>query len=469
MIIAVTGSGGKTTRIHELARKYRMEGKKVLVTTTTHMSLEKGCDLSGEVSSICRKLETDGYCMAGLLAEEGKMGPLPKEVYEKVCNFADEVLVEADGSRGKPVKYPAEYEPVIPDNAEEIQVVTGFSAIGKSVKEAGHRVEPILQALGVSEDYLLEGKDLQTLVEKGYTKPLRSRYPKKKVRVCPGQVNTLYERALAQFFAEEKDGSALDPAWFAGKPKLVVLGGGHVGKEVAYLGSFLDFEVTVVDDREEFVRKDLFPEADHLYCHDFETLEEILPKEKNTFYVVVTRGHAADRSCVCQILNREFSYLGMIGSRLKVKKTLELLKEQGFSEEQLERIHAPIGLKIGARTPEEIAVSIAAELIQEKNKDSVGSLPSELAEAEEEGVLCIITQKSGSAPRGVGTMMLVTKEKVIGTIGGGVLEQRVIEQAGKVCRIMEEDYDLSNQESAALGMICGGSNRILYVPLYGKY
>lgn len=469
MIIAVAGSGGKTTRIHKLAEKYRMEGKKVLVTTTTHMRLENGCDLSGEADSICRKLETEGYCMAGLLAEEGKMGPLPKEVYEKVCGFADEVLVETDGSRGKPVKYPAEDEPVIPDNAGEIQIVTGFSAIGKSVKEAGHRIEPILQALGVSEEHLLDAKDLQTLIEKGYTGPLRKNYPEKKVTVCPGQVTTLYERALAQFFAEEKDVSVLDPVWFGGKPKLVVLGGGHVGKEVARLGSFLDFEVTVIDDREEFVRKELFPEADHLYCHDFETLEEILPTDKNTFYVVVTRGHAADRSCVAQILNREFSYLGMIGSRLKVKKTLELLAEQGFLEEQLKRIHAPIGLKIGARTPEEIAVSIAAELILEKNRDSGSSLSSELAAAKDEGILCIIIRKTGSAPRDIGTMMLVAGEKIIGTIGGGVLEKRVIEQARKVRRITEESYDLSNEESAALGMICGGSNRILYVPLYENY
>lgn len=466
MMIAIVGSGGKTTRLHKLAEQYRAEGKKVLVTTTTHMLMEKDCDLSGNAESIREKLETYGYCMAGLAAEEGKIRPLPKAVYEEVCRFADIVLVEADGSRGLPVKYPGAHEPVIPENAEEIQIVVGLSALGKPLKEVSHRKELVKNALGVSEETLLEPKHLQLLLKKGYVEPLRSRYPEKVIKICPGQVNTLYEKAVSQFLKEEKEVSVLNSAWFETKPKLVVLGGGHVGRKIAHLGSFLDFEVTVIDDREEFVTREAFPEASHLYCHEFDNVEEILPEEKNTFYVVVTRGHAADRVCVAQILKRNFAYLGMIGSKIKVAKTLELLKEQGFSEEQLSMIHAPIGLKIGARTPSEIAVSIAAELIQEKNTRFCSTMTAELAETKKSGVLCVITEKTGSAPRDAGSMMLVTEEGIIGSIGGGILEKTVVEQAKKINHITSEGYDLSNRESAALGMICGGTNHILYIPLY---
>ena len=129
MIIAVVGSGGKTTRIHKLAEDYRKKGKKVLVTTTTHMFAEEDCELSGNVERIIKKLEDCGYCMAGLPAEGGKMKSLDEETYEKICQFAEVVLVEADGSKGLPVKFPSEREPVIPKNAEEIHIVTGVSAI----------------------------------------------------------------------------------------------------------------------------------------------------------------------------------------------------------------------------------------------------------------------------------------------------------------------------------------------------
>ena len=108
-VIAVVGAGGKTTRIHNLTKQYREEGKRVLVTTTTHMYREEGCILSGNVEEIIQRLDTCGYCMAGLPAEDGKMKGLLKEVYEKVCDFAEVVLVEADGSKGYPVKYPADH------------------------------------------------------------------------------------------------------------------------------------------------------------------------------------------------------------------------------------------------------------------------------------------------------------------------------------------------------------------------
>ncbi len=465
MIIAVVGSGGKTTRIHTLMERYRKEGKKVLVTTTTHMYREEGCELSGSVEQIREKLEVYGYCMAGLPAEDGKIKALPLEVYEAVCEYADVVLVEADGSKGLPVKFPAEHEPVIPENIDEIHIVTGLSALGKPLKEVSHRKVLVQDCLGISEDTCLKPEHLQKLLEKGYVEPLKEKYPEKIIKICPGQANSLYERAVAALLREEKDMSILNPAWFEVKPKLVILGGGHVGKEIAKLGSYLEFEVTVIDDRPEFVTKEAILEADYLHFHEFDTVEEILPETDNAFYVVVTRGHAADRVCVEKLLKRNYAYLGMIGSKKKITATYEILRENGFTEEKIGSIHAPIGLKIGARTPSEIAVSVAAELILEKNKNTCSTLSAELANTRKKGILCIIIEKHGSSPRGEGSMMLVTENGMLGSIGGGILECRVVEDAKKITSVTIEDYQLSNEESAVMGMICGGSNKILFIPL----
>ena len=184
MIIAVVGAGGKTTRIHNLAEQYRKLGKKVLVTTTTHMYRENDCILSGDVEEIIDKLTSCGYCMAGMPAQHGKMQSLPKDVYEQVCTCADVVLVEADGSKGMPVKFPADHEPVIPDNVTEIHVVMGLRAIGHPIKDVCHRMELVLKCLEVTEDTLLTMEHLQKLVEEGYVKPLEKTYPKVSLKIC---------------------------------------------------------------------------------------------------------------------------------------------------------------------------------------------------------------------------------------------------------------------------------------------
>lgn len=183
LVIAVVGSGGKTTRIHKLTEKYRNQGKKVFVTTTTHMYEEPGCILSGNMEEIVAKLNTCGYCMAGLSAENGKIKALALEVYEAVCEYADIVLVEADGSKGKPVKFPAEHEPVIPTNVDEIHIVTGLCAVGKPLKEVCHRKELVQKCLGVSEDTILTKEHLEMLLQKGYVEPLKKEYPKAAIKI----------------------------------------------------------------------------------------------------------------------------------------------------------------------------------------------------------------------------------------------------------------------------------------------
>ena len=183
MIIAVVGAGGKTTRIHNLAEQYRKLGKKVLVTTTTHMYREDDCILSGNVEEIIDRLTSCGYCMAGMPAQQGKIQSLPKIVYDQVCAYADVVLVEADGSKGYPAKYPAAHEPVIPDNATEIHIVMGLRAIGHPIKEVCHRMDQVMKCLGGSEDTLLTMEHIQKLVEEGYVKPLEKTYPKVSLKI----------------------------------------------------------------------------------------------------------------------------------------------------------------------------------------------------------------------------------------------------------------------------------------------
>lgn len=280
------------------------------------------------------------------------------------------------------------------------------------------------------------------------------------------QNETLYERVLAEFQKEGKDASVLEREWFQLQPKLVLCGGGHVAVEIAKIAQILDFHVQVIDDREEFACTENFPDAEEVCCHSFEDLSEVFPKEENVYYVVVTRGHAADQICVEQILKRSYAYLGMIGSKTKVKKTFEILLEKGFSQEQIDRVHAPIGLPIMAQTPEEIAVSIFAEIIACKNSKSNSTMSKELNQSKEAGTLCIITAKSGSSPRCAGSMMLVKEDGgILGSIGGGVLEHEAMAYAKGVTEIVVKEYDLSNRESAELGMICGGSNQVIFIPV----
>lgn len=466
MLIAVVGSGGKTTRIHRLRDHYLSQGKTVFVGTTTHMRIEKETILDPSVEEIKERFEKQKYCMAGTsIAGTSKIGPLSDEILKQAAELADVVLVEADGSRGRPVKYPGSHEPVIPKIVDEIHIVTGLSALGKTCGDAVHRKDLVLECLGIKEDEVLEPIHLQRLVTEGYVKPLRRRYPNARISVCPGQIQTLYEKVAARFLQEEKDVSLIQRDWFSSQPKLVIFGAGHVAAALLKLAKFLNFYTIILDDRKEFADKTKLPEADEVYCCDFQSLEGYLPKGSRHYYVVVTRGHAADEVCVKKVLERSYAYLGMIGSKKKVKATFESLQHQGYSKKIVESIHAPIGLSIGARTPEEIAVSIAAELIQIKNQGTVSTMTKELLETKENGILCIIIQKTGSSPRGVGSMMLIGNNQIIGSIGGGILEKEVIDTAPKIKEITIKDFSLSNEEGADLGMICGGTNRILFVPV----
>jgi xanthine dehydrogenase accessory factor len=147
-------------------------------------------------------------------------------------------------------------------------------------------------------------------------------------------------------------------------PVLYVFGGGHVSKEIVPLASRVGFKTIVIDDRSEFADPSLFPGAWQVRHSGFEGLLDQLAVDDASYLVIVTRGHIHDKTVLAQALKSSARYVGMIGSRRKRNLIYEKLLEEGFTKQDLERVHAPIGLAIGAETPEEIAVSIVAELIQ---------------------------------------------------------------------------------------------------------
>jgi xanthine dehydrogenase accessory factor len=149
----------------------------------------------------------------------------------------------------------------------------------------------------------------------------------------------------------------------AGAPRLIVFGGGHVGARVAEAAAFAGWRVTVVDDRPDFADPARLPFAEQAVVCDFHDLPATLGVDADTYIVVATRGHQHDALIVEQLARRDVRYLGMLGSRRKVALTWRLLAGAGVPSERLEAIHAPIGMSIGADTPEEIAVSIVAEMI----------------------------------------------------------------------------------------------------------
>ena len=145
--------------------------------------------------------------------------------------------------------------------------------------------------------------------------------------------------------------------------RLIICGGGHVSLALAHMASILDFDITVIDDREEFTRPELFPGAWRVLLADFSSLEKTLTVRREDYIAVMTRGHLCDTEVERFALQTEASYIGVVGSRKKAAFVREKLTAEGYTKEQLDRVITPIGLPIGSETPAEIAVSIAAQLI----------------------------------------------------------------------------------------------------------
>lgn len=155
--------------------------------------------------------------------------------------------------------------------------------------------------------------------------------------------------------------------------RLVIVGAGHIGVPLARLGSLLDFRVSVLDDRPEFATPERFPYAETVVGAYSETLAA-LPMGRDSYVVLVTRGHVHDVACLEVMVSRSVAYVGMIGSRTRVRTVMRHLAEKGHPADRLREIHAPIGLDLGARTPAEIALSIMAQIVLVRRGGSGASL-----------------------------------------------------------------------------------------------
>ena len=331
------------------------------------------------------------------------------------------------------------------NKGEEVALITKYNLETKKVEKNIYNLEE------------LEGKNLE-YVNKAKEKNLIANIKKNDE-----------ESVLAEVFKREH--------------RLIVFGAGHVGYHLCHFASKVGFNTIVVDDRPYFANKEKFGDDIQVICNTFENAFEILDIHEEDYVVIVTRGHKHDKFCLEKILSLdELNYIGMIGSKRRVKIMKEELIEEGYSKEKIENIYSPIGLNIGAVTPEEIAISILAEIISVKrigklavknepikvsnscelNKDVLEALAK--SQNEKMSLVTVISTK-GSTPRKAGSKMIVYDSgKIIGTIGGGCAEAKIIKDAALMAgskNLKIETIDMTGEIAEEEGMVCGGKMTVL--------
>ena len=282
------------------------------------------------------------------------------------------------------------------------------------------------------------------------------------------------------------DGSRIYSEVLGSTKKLVICGGGHVSMPVIRMGKMIGMHVTVLEDRLQFAQNAKREEADEVICDSYESALEKIPGDADTYFVIVTRGHSFDTECLRAIAPKPHAYIGMIGSRRRTAIVKEGLKAEGIDAGVLDSVYTPIGLSIGAKTPEEIAVAIIAEIISVKNgRQQTGGYPKEILrgilEEDEthrmpEGqepradaagrILATIVTRKGSAPREAGAKMLIRSDgSFVGTIGGGCVEADVITRARQLLLSDEQSelipVDMTADAAEEEGMVCGGTVEVL--------
>ncbi len=237
---------------------------------------------------------------------------------------------------------------------EEAALVTIVSATGSTPREEGAKmlVKPDGSILGTIGGGSLEAQviaEAVKVIKQGKPKRLHMSLTAKEAEevgmICGGDLEVFIEPVLTP-------------------STLYIFGGGHISLPLAKMGKLLGFKIAVIDDRADFAHPDRFPEADILLAEDLARAFPQLKIDKSSYIVIVTRGHQHDEQVLEWAVGTAAKYIGMIGSQTKVKTVFSHLLAKGISQEQLDRVHAPIGLEIEAQTPEEIAVSILAEVIK---------------------------------------------------------------------------------------------------------
>ena len=253
--------------------------------------------------------------------------------------------------------------------------------------------------------------------------------------------------------------------------RLYVVGGGHVGASVVRLAKLLGLPVCALEDRPEFAGQLRQAGADPVLCLPFEEGLAAVSGGAECYFVVVTRAHSCDVQCLTAILQKPAAYVGMMGSRGRAALVRRQLTEAGLDPARVEQLHAPIGLAIGAKTAEEIALSILAQIVQVKSTRSLTEgFPPAILEAfralQTPAVLATIVSRHGSTPREVGSKMLVLPEgRAVGSVGGGIMEYRIQQLAGKMLAGAAAPAQLADLTTDGTGddaaiAACGGSMQV---------
>ena len=296
-------------------------------------------------------------------------------------------------------------------------------------------------------------------------------------------INRVIERKLPELF-KDKEGNQILLEPFFPESRIIIFGGGNISDHLVRLAADVGFKVTVVDDRLSYANKERFPKATEVICESFESVFDKLKVHRNDYVVIVTRGHKYDKECLREVLNVRPEYLGMIGSKRRVKGIKEQLIEEGYDDNLLDSMCSPIGFRIGGITPLEIAISIISQIIAQKRlgvsdmvscanakrrvnySDIDRKVLENLAEVEEEKkAIVTVTSTKGSTPRGAGAKMIVWSDgRILGSIGGGCSEGEVILAARD---LIEEgsfttmQVDMTGDVAEDEGMVCGGIMNVL--------
>lgn len=246
------------------------------------------------------------------------------------------------------------YEEIVRIRAtgEEAALVTVVSASGSTPREEGAKMlvradGRILGTVGGGSIEASAVREAHAVIQTG--KPRRLQYRLKEGEelgmICGGDVEIFIEPILPT-------------------PTLYIFGGGHIALTLVKTSKLVGFKVVVIDGRSEFANPERFPEAEVTIAEDYSKVFSRLKIDKSSYIVIVTHGHTGDEVVLAGALGTEAKYIGMIGSKTKNEAIFSHLTAKGIAREQLDRVHAPIGLNIFAQTPEEIAVSILAEIIE---------------------------------------------------------------------------------------------------------
>jgi xanthine dehydrogenase accessory factor len=292
--------------------------------------------------------------------------------------------------------------------------------------------------------------------------------PKRGAKALLSDGKVLWQRGAEDFWGQVNDSAALLVEPVPADRELIICGAGHVALAVIALAQMVDFQVTVIEDRPDYAEEAQRAGADTVLVEDFEKALAKIPGGDNTYFVVLTREHQYDAICLRAILQKNFAYAGVMGSRRRTELLRQKLLAEGIPAAAIARLHAPIGLDIGAETEREIAVAIVAELIKFGRR--AGTFPKKLiaaaVQAKEPFVLATIVRRKGSAPRAVGTKMLIFAEHIVATIGGGMIEARIIRRgrqmlAEKETQDVWEQVDMRGDDAVSGHMVCGGMVDVL--------